>query len=318
MWRNAAIFTAKAGGRCGVFVNEFSEAKGRLILFYEKEASAETRFHFEEFAMSHTKQRSIDGTVELVRFFVCGNCGDPVPDSYVKRLRKRGKTSFECACESMVDLSEPKERLRFPSAVAQMERTADRKRDFEQAVMSARGETVTPRFIEWAGAQRVHLAMVFTDVVGSTAMGVTLLDESMNEVRRDHFQQSRKLIAEYGGYEIKTIGDSFMVVFRSADKALDYALALHARTGHKDVRIRAGIHVGPMSVEENDAFGGTVNFAARVVHEIKGAEIWVSAPAKADLDQLGAERHKKLRWKEHAGMQMKGFPTTATLWELEG
>ena len=33
------------------------------------------------------------------------------------------------------------------------------------------------------------------------------------------------------GYEVKTIGDAFLVAFRSADKALDYALALHDQSG---------------------------------------------------------------------------------------
>ena len=91
MWRNAAVFTAKAGGKCGLFLHEFAEGRGRLILFFpDEQASAETRFHFEEFVLAHAKRRALDGTVELVRFFVCPECGDPVPDSYVKRLREQG------------------------------------------------------------------------------------------------------------------------------------------------------------------------------------------------------------------------------------
>jgi hypothetical protein len=95
MWRNAAVFTAKAGGKCGIFLQEFAEARGRLILFYDEIASIETRFHFEEFVLAHAKRRALDETVDLVRFFVCPDCGDPVPDSYVKRLRDKGKMTFE-------------------------------------------------------------------------------------------------------------------------------------------------------------------------------------------------------------------------------
>lgn len=68
--------------------------------------------------------------------------------------------------------------------------------------------------------------------------------------------------------EIKTIGDSFIEAFKGAGAALDYARALQGNTGHPQVRIRAGIHIGPMRVEEGDVFGGTVNFAARVVGAI--------------------------------------------------
>jgi class 3 adenylate cyclase len=97
----------------------------------------------------------------------------------------------------------------------------------------------------------------------------------MNEVRRAHFAQSRKFIGQFKGREIKTIGDSFMAAFKCVDSALDYARALQGITGHPQVQIRAGIHIGPMHVEEGDVFGGTANFAARVVGAIQGAEIWL-------------------------------------------
>jgi class 3 adenylate cyclase len=81
--------------------------------------------------------------------------------------------------------------------------------------------------------------------------------------------------------------------------------------------LRAGIHIGPMHVEEGDVFGGTVNFAARVIGAIKDAEIWLSDQAKDDIDRLGAERHKRLRWERHENVGMKGFPGVFTLWSLK-
>ena len=85
---------------------------------------------------------------------------------------------------------------------------------------SARGVTGSQGFADWAEGDRVTLAIVFTDVVGSTAMGEKLKDERMSEIRRAHFTQSRTLIAQFNnGREIKTIGDSFMAAFRSVDKA---------------------------------------------------------------------------------------------------
>lgn len=321
MWRNAAVFTAKAGGKCGLYLHEFAEARGRLVVFYDevegRSPSDETRFHFEEFVLSHVQRRALDGTVNFVRFFVCENCGDPVPDSYVNRLRERGIQVFDCPCGSKVSLAEPKERLRYASKVVAMDRSADRQRDFEMFIESARGETSTPSFTAWAGDERVTLAIVFTDIVGSTAMAEELKDAGMEEVRRAHFVQSRKLINQFNGREIKTIGDSFMAAFRSVPKALDYASNLQADPGHPRVKIRAGIHIGPMQVEENDVFGGAVNFAARVVGSIKGPEIWLSDGAKKDMDAYGAKQHKQLKWKAHAGVEMKGFLGTFTLWSLE-
>lgn len=160
------------------------------------------------------------------------------------------------------------------------------------------------------------MAIVFTDVVGSTALGEELREEAMGEVRRAHFAQSRKLIERFRGREIKTIGDSVMAAFKSVDRALDYSMALQAATGHPQVRVRAGIHIGPMQVDEGDVFGGTVNFAARVVGAIKGDEIWLNSSAKEDIDSLGAKHHRNLDWEKHENVAMKGFRGTFTLWAL--
>ncbi len=105
----------------------------------------------------------------------------------------------------------------------------------------------------------------------------------------------------------------------NAEEALDFALALHADMGYEQIHIRAGIHAGPLHVENDDAFGGTVNFAARVEAAAEKTEIWASDRAKQDIDQLGARRHKHLKWRQHEGIKMKGFSsrgTGFTLWSL--
>ena len=317
MWRNAVIFTARAGGKCGIYLQEFGEGRGRLLLFFDR-ATEETRFHFEEYLLAHVSRRALEGTVQIVRLFVCGNCGTPVPDRYVELLREQGKDFFPCPCGGSVAIIDPKETLarRYPSEVESMDLAADRQRDFDAFVLSANAETRSWRFIEWAGDERVTLAIVFTDVVGSTAMGERMRDERMYEVRQAHFVQSRKLIAQYKGHEIRTIGDSFMAAFRSVAAALDYARALSADPGPPELRLRAGIHIGPLQIEEGDVFGRTVNFAARVVGAIKGAEIWLSEQAKADIEVLGARRHEELQWQRHDGVELKGFAGTFALWSV--
>jgi class 3 adenylate cyclase len=237
-----------------------------------------------------------------------------VPNDYVQLLYAAGKNEFDCPCGKKVLLTEPKERIHFKSEIQAMDKSADRVRDFDVFVTSANGETRSEGFRKWAGGDRVTLAIVFTDVVGSTAMNERIGDEAMREIVRTHFAHSRQLIEQFQGREIKTIGDSFMVAFKSVDIALDYARALRGNPGHPQVQIRAGIHIGPMQVVEGDVFGGTVNFAARVVGAIKGAEIWLSGRAKEDIDQHGARRHQGLEWQCHEDVSMKGFPGTFTLW----
>jgi class 3 adenylate cyclase len=181
---------------------------------------------------------------------------------------------------------------------------------------SPQATTQTKSFVDWAGEDRVTLAIVFTDIAGSTALGEEVKDEQMNEVRRAHFTQGRQLIAQFNGYEIKTMGDSFMVAFRSVEKALDFARSLQSNPGHSQIHIRAGIHIGPLRVEEGDVFGSTVNFADRVSKANKAAEIWLSDRAKQDIDSLGADHHRTLKWERHDGIELHGFNGTFTLWSL--
>jgi class 3 adenylate cyclase len=171
-------------------------------------------------------------------------------------------------------------------------------------------------FRAWAGASRTTIALVFTDIVGSTTLAVELGDERMAGVRRSHFEQARRLLAEHGGYEIKTIGDSFMVAFRTSVDALDFALKLFSNPGHERIKVRAGIHVGPIHVEEEDAFGAMVNFTARVVGMAEGAEIWISDETKNNISQENATRHADVEWDAHAACEIKGFPGRYVLWSM--
>ena len=224
MWRNAVIFTARAGGKCGIYLQEFGEGRGRLLLFFDG-ASEETRFHFEEYVLAHVSRRALYGTVQLVRLFVCGNCGTAVPDAYIEALRSQGRDVFSCPCGGIVAITDPKEALtrRYPSQIESMDLAADRQRDFEAFVLSANAETHSSRFVEWAGDERVTLAIVFTDVVGSTALGERMRDERMKRSGRPISHKAENSSRNTRGYEIRTIGDSVMAAFRSVAAALDYA-----------------------------------------------------------------------------------------------
>jgi adenylate cyclase len=171
-------------------------------------------------------------------------------------------------------------------------------------------------FLAWAGAEKVTSAIIFTDIVGSTAIARSLGNEAMKEIRRGHFKQTRILIHKFGGNEIKTIGDSFMVAFRTAVAAFDFALALHGETGDDLVSIRAGIHVGPVDIEDEDAFGSMVDYAARVGGMAKGPEIWVSDVAKEHIDQEKARRHQPLLWTCHPDCELKGVVDPQILWSV--
>lgn len=169
---------------------------------------------------------------------------------------------------------------------------------------------------QWAGASKATLAIVFTDIVSSAALGNKLGNRAMDELRRVHFRCAAELVDRYGGRVVKTIGDSVMAAFHAASDALDFASAVNCDPGDDRIQVRAGLHVGPVTVEENDVYGATVNYAARVVAAPQAAEIWLSNEAKSHVDQEGAPHQATLRWLNHAGLEIKGFPGKHILWSL--
>ena len=170
--------------------------------------------------------------------------------------------------------------------------------------------------LQWAGAPKATLAIVFTDIVSSAALGNKLGNRAMDELRRAHFRCASELVNRCGGRVVKTIGDSVMAAFHAASDALDFASAVNCDPGDDRIAVRVGIHVGPVTVEENDVYGATVNYAARVVAAPQDAEVWLSSEAKSHVDQEGAPHQALLRWLNHTGLEIKGFPGKHILWSL--
>jgi class 3 adenylate cyclase len=137
----------------------------------------------------------------------------------------------------------------------------------------------------------------------------------MKSVRDAFVGRSATLVDQYRGRRIKGLGDGEMMVFRAVEFALDYALALQTDTGEPSLKVRTGIHIGPVDVLADDIIGTAVNIAARVCAASEGDGIWLSNEAYADIDALKAERYKGLRWEKHVGVELKGLGPR-TLWSL--
>lgn len=171
----------------------------------------------------------------------------------------------------------------------------------------------------WAGGGKIAtLAMVFTDIVGSTELGNSIGDADWNRIRRRHFERGRELISKFDGYLIKTIGDSLMVVFRNASDTIEFLVEFRRNTGDSIVKIRQVAHIGPVTLEENDVFGRHVNLCARVQGKADGGDIVVTSHFKSDLDAIGELQHKALQWEPITGVEFKGFNNERfDLWRLD-
>ena len=122
-------------------------------------------------------------------------------------------------------------------------------------------------------------------------MNDRLGDRQSFEVLKGHNQVVREQVAAYGGFEVKSQGDGFMVAFSSARQALLCAIGIQqalAGSGGEPVRVRMGLHTGEAIKDADDFFGRNVIFAARIADEAEGGEILVSSLVK-ELTESGGE-----------------------------
>lgn len=114
-------------------------------------------------------------------------------------------------------------------------------------------------------------AIMFTDIVGYSAqMGKN--EKATLAKLEVHNQIMRNQIVRNRGHVIKTIGDAFMVKYRSAESAVQCAMDCQRAIGEYNktksnpddqFHIRIGIHMGEVTDTGSDAFGEGVNIAAR-------------------------------------------------------
>ncbi|CBZ25371.1 receptor-type adenylate cyclase b [Leishmania mexicana MHOM/GT/2001/U1103] len=72
------------------------------------------------------------------------------------------------------------------------------------------------------------VTLVFTDIESSTALWAAL-PQLMTEAIAAHHRVIRQLVKKYGCYEVKTIGDSFMIACKSAHSAVSLACEIQTK-----------------------------------------------------------------------------------------
>jgi class 3 adenylate cyclase len=133
---------------------------------------------------------------------------------------------------------------------------------------------------------------MFTDIVDSTRLTELLGDDAWNALIRWHDDTLRSIVAEYGGVEIKTIGDGLFAAFSDVDPALDAAIAIQRRLADQRraqgfaPSVRIGLHRAEVTARGLDLVGGGVNQAARIGAAARGGEILASTST------LGAARRR--------------------------
>ncbi len=149
-------------------------------------------------------------------------------------------------------------------------------------------KTNTPAEIEFV-PQRLHLNIMFCDLVGSTSLSETLDPEIFHDIVVAYQEVCAKAIEEQGGYIAQYLGDGILVYFGypktfedNSQRAVQAALNIieNLKTFNEDlikegkpvIELRIGIHtglvvmgeVGSGDKHERLALGDTPNIASRI------------------------------------------------------
>ena len=182
-------------------------------------------------------------------------------------------------------------------------------------------------------ASRHDAAVLFTDIVGFTALSRETQPEHVIIFLNEVFNEIDRRIAEHGVRKIKTIGDAYMVCAglsegeedpvdatrRLGELALRLSVELEAATrelcaftGLPPLRMRIGMHCGPVvaGVIGNqrpayDVWGDTVNMASRLESSGIPGRVHVSAEVRKMLEP-------EFRFEERGKIDLKGVGQITT------
>jgi class 3 adenylate cyclase len=175
-----------------------------------------------------------------------------------------------------------------------------------------------------------RVALIFTDLRGSTAMYAAKGDPAAYELVRQHFDLLTEETLRHKGVVIKTIGDAVMASFLTdldaAEAAIGYQKIIAQFNADQELNddnaliLKVGVHSGPcLSVNLNsvmDYFGTTVNMAARIGALSKGNDIVTSAailsnPAvRTTFEEGGFITGESMR------VQLRGIPEETEVYRL--
>ncbi len=179
-------------------------------------------------------------------------------------------------------------------------------------------ETGDPALRRSTDSERRQLTIVFSDLVGSTALSQRLVPEDLSILIRDYQREVEAIVGRYEGHVAQYLGDGVLIYFgfpraheedaeRAVRAGLDIVDAIQVveRTWRErlgePLQVRVGIHTGQVLIDriggtsrsEQLAMGEAPNVAARLLAAAAPGQVVISAQTQAlvgarfDLEDLG-------------------------------
>jgi class 3 adenylate cyclase len=180
-------------------------------------------------------------------------------------------TKYEALCDGIIDVKAQEEGDRIANYIrVRMLRGKTFDSRWHRLSLRNNGEVMlagTPS----EGGQRRLAAIMFTDLIGYTALGQKNEPLSLALVEEQR-KLIRPILNRHNGREVKTMGDSFLVEFHSALDAVNCAYDVQrgirefnlSTPEERRIHLRVGIHLGDVVESGDDISGDAVNVASRI------------------------------------------------------
>lgn len=163
-----------------------------------------------------------------------------------------------------------------------------------------------------AAGERILATLMFTDIVGSTAMAARLGDAAWKELLARHYGRVRLELDRFRGHEIKTTGDGFLAIFDGTARAVRCAATISRVSRQDGIEVRAGVHSGEVEQHTDTVHGVAVHVAARVAALAGPGEVLVSGSTVSLLEGSG------LSFSGAGEHELKGIEGRRQLYSLNG
>ena len=162
------------------------------------------------------------------------------------------------------------------------------------------------------------VTIMFTDIEGFTPLLRSLDPEEAHELVHVHSWTVRECVQRKGGFEVKALGDGFMLVFTAARQAVRCAVDIQGALAEynrehpqRPLLVRVGINSGNTFRHGQDYFGLAVSMAFRVTTKARGGQILVTDTARDLAGPLDG-----IEYEVRGRFQMRGFPGRHRLYEV--
>jgi len=167
--------------------------------------------------------------------------------------------------------------------------------DDRSAVAALTSETTIQSPIPVADADEdASITVMFIDIEDFGAMSEKLGPEQTRDVLDAYTAIVREHVAVFGGSEVKSIRDGYMLAFPSPVDALRSAVAIQRayadyNSAHPEepVRVRMGLNTGEAAQESEELVGNSFIVAARIADLAQGGSVLISPALKEVAESTG-------------------------------